>query len=184
MASDIITRNVDNYTIAQRRRDGYVNLTAIAKASGKRLNNYTRSKATKAFLDKVKKETGVYPIITIRSGRNEDRGTWGTLEVAERVRIWATGKSKSSHRYESYHREQLAKRLKGETEVSTLAGNCDVVTHKYAIEVKEARRWKSAIGQAQVYAYFLKKKPGIYLIGQVPEECQEICEFLQIKIFE
>lgn len=95
MASDIITRNVDNYNIAQRRRDGYVNLTAMAKASGKRINNYLRNRTTKDFIAELSAVTRISAtelVQVIRGGIPEEQGTWGHPLVATHCGQWCSAK--------------------------------------------------------------------------------------------
>lgn len=163
----------------------WVNVTAITKAYGKKFNNFYRLKSTKFLLDSLEEKYGSPQLIIVQGGIPEKQGSWASNEIAEAVLRWASfPKGERNERFEAHHREKLAKKLNGKTEVSTPVGNCDVVTKIYAIEVKEYRGWKSAIGQAQVYAYYLQKKPAIHLIGNVSPECREVCSYLGVEIIE
>ncbi|MBD1935627.1 MULTISPECIES: KilA-N domain-containing protein [Cyanophyceae] len=165
--------------------NNWVNLTEIAKASGRRFNDFHRLKSSEALLDKLELKHGTPQIIVIQGGTPEIQGSWGSPELAEFVMRWADSpKSANSYRFEAYHKEILAAKLGGDCCVWTPAGECDVVTKKYAIGVKEYRSWKHAIGQAQTYAYYLKKTPAIYLIGTPPNTCREVCQYLKVAIIE
>lgn len=63
---------------------------------------------------------------------------------------------------------QLAAREGGECEVRTLVGFIDVLTPKVLYEVKEARGWKSALGQVLAYGRsYPDRKLCLYLYGTV-----------------
>lgn len=142
---------------------------------------------TQYLIDKLKIEIGLETLVIVfRGGDHVTRGTWAHPKVVELFEKWqSTPASKLRYRFEAWHREQLAQKYKGETEVETPAGDCDVVTRKYAIEVKDYKHWKSAIGQAQAYAFYLNKKPAIHLINGSPSvRCIEVCAHLGIKIID
>lgn len=82
------------------------------------------------------------------------------------------------------YRDVLAERLKGVCEVPTALGRCDVVTDAFAIEVKEAKSIKSAIGQALAYAAALKLKPAIAYYGEVGQEVLLLINSLGIELFD
>ena len=89
----IIAHSAHGILIGQRQKDGYINLTAMAKVSGKKLNNYLRMKSTKAFIDELSTVTRIRVDLltqTIASGPNEHRGTWGHPQVAIHCAQWCS----------------------------------------------------------------------------------------------
>ena len=109
----LISHQVENGLIHQRASDGYVNATAMCKASGKSIADYGRLVSTREFLKELSSETGI-PIselvLTIKGGDPELQGTWVHPDVAINlgqwcsprfavavsrwVREWVTGKNK------------------------------------------------------------------------------------------
>jgi hypothetical protein len=103
----IITREVNSTPIAQRVEDGYVNLTKMAKASGKLIADYLRLSSTKEFLEALSSDMG-FPIsasdealnnlgysgatlIQIKKGgANAEQGTWGSPQVAIHCAQWCS----------------------------------------------------------------------------------------------
>ena len=91
----IINHNVNGLQISQRREDGYLNLTQMAKANNKLIADYLRLDTTKAFIDKLSTVMGI-PIsgknglIQIRKGGNNKnaQGTWGHPKVAIHCAMW------------------------------------------------------------------------------------------------
>jgi hypothetical protein len=84
-------------------------------------------------------------------------------------------------------RDKLAKQLNGEVEVRTDAGLIDVLTEDEVIEVKEASKWKSAIGQVIAYGYFFTDKTKrIHLFGDINkgnfDAALKICKENNIKM--
>ena len=55
----MIIHDVNGLQIGQRREDGYINLTKMAKANNKKINDYLRLDTTKAFLDELSTVTGI-----------------------------------------------------------------------------------------------------------------------------
>jgi hypothetical protein len=55
----IIVHEANGLQVGQRREDGYINLTKMAQANGKKLNDYLRLETTKAFLDELSTVTGI-----------------------------------------------------------------------------------------------------------------------------
>ena len=65
--------------VQQRVGDGYINATAMCKAAGKLLNDYTRLGSTREFLAALAGSTGIpvdQLVRMILTGPNEQRGTW------------------------------------------------------------------------------------------------------------
>ena len=76
-----IDHMAENKIISQRITDGYVNATALCKAAGKKINNYTRLATTKAFVLELSPVTGIRAtglIQQIQGGSSHLQGTWGT----------------------------------------------------------------------------------------------------------
>jgi hypothetical protein len=61
-------------------------------------------------------------------------------------------------------KQKHAKRVKGRIEyVIPGIGVCDIVSDKYAIEVKSYTQWKHGMGQAQAYAIGTARQPVLHL---------------------
>ena len=109
----VIPHKIENALINQRALDGYVDATAMCKASGKEFGHYYENKTTKAFLAELSTVIGIpitQPVYRIQGGRAELQGTWVHPDVAinlgqwcspkfavavsQWVREWITGKSK------------------------------------------------------------------------------------------
>lgn len=112
----LIPHEVDGEIVRQRAVDGYINATAMCKATGKKFNDYTRLKTTQDFLRELSSATGI-PVAeliqTLMGGHPETQGTWVHPDVAinlgqwcspkfavavsQWVREWMTGKSKPAN---------------------------------------------------------------------------------------
>ncbi len=78
---------------------------------------------------------------------------------------------------EAWYRDRLAKKLNGKTEVSTPSGRIDILTKTEIIEVKNAKGWKSAIGQVKSYGrYYPNHRLRIHLFGQISKNKLEIIQ--------
>ena len=91
----LIKHEEEGYIIHQRIQDGYVNATAMCKATGKLWGHYYENKATKEFLDELSSVIGI-PITalvcTIRGGYPELQGTWIHPQVAINLGQWLSPK--------------------------------------------------------------------------------------------
>lgn len=84
-------------------------------------------------------------------------------------------KVKRAKRKENSYRNDLALELGGKKEVTTLAGNIDILTSQEVIEVKAVHCWKSALGQVLVYGdYYPSHKKRIHLFGETQESYLEV----------
>lgn len=93
----LILRNLDGSIVEQRRKDGYINATALAKAyeakSGKRrdVSSWLKNKKTKEDLLHLSVVTGI--VVTdlyqvFQGGNPEEQGTWIHPKLATRFGIW------------------------------------------------------------------------------------------------
>ena len=92
-SKSIISHEYNSVLIGQRVGDGYVNLTAMAKASGKLIADYLRLGTTKAFLEALSRSMGIpidRLIITVSTGPNSGRGTMGHPQVAIHCGQWCS----------------------------------------------------------------------------------------------
>lgn len=95
VVQEIISHTFNNITIAQRPIDGYINLTAMCKACGKRLSNYTRLDTTQAFLAELSTATHIRVselIQVVKGGFPELQGTFGHPYVAIQLAQWLSPK--------------------------------------------------------------------------------------------
>lgn len=87
----LVQYELEQETIHQRVRDGYVNATAMCKAAGKQFNDYSRLKTSAPFFDALAGSTGIpvdQLIHTTMTGPNELRGTWVHPQVAIHLAQW------------------------------------------------------------------------------------------------
>lgn len=79
-----------NGSIIQRRDDGFISLTQMCQANGKRIDHWKELKATKAYIQELQSE---YPESrVIESGRGGDGGTWGHPSLAINLARWISPK--------------------------------------------------------------------------------------------
>jgi hypothetical protein len=91
----LIDRNVDENIIQQRVMDGYINATALCKASNKSFADYSRLKNTEEFLNELSSDMGIPMsalIQQVRGGKPELQGTWVHPQVAINLAQWASAK--------------------------------------------------------------------------------------------
>lgn len=93
------------------------------------------------------------------SSARKRRREFGEVFIEEKRR---EKKLKSEHRRVC---EYLMRREGGKMEVPTYAGNIDVATGQYAIEVKPSEQWKHGLGQALAYSRASGLKPRLHLFG-------------------
>jgi phage anti-repressor protein len=98
----------------QRRKDGYVNATAMCKAAGKRMTHYLENDTTRAFVVELAAVAGIPAtdiFITKQGGIPQEQGTWlhpdaavhfgqwlsprFALAVSRWVREWMSGKDQT-----------------------------------------------------------------------------------------
>lgn len=92
---DLIHHESDGAVIDQRTGDGYINATALCKASGKLWSDYRRNATTVAFLAELEADMG-YPISdlvhSIKGGEPSLQGTWVHPQVAVNLGAWLSPK--------------------------------------------------------------------------------------------
>ena len=99
-------------------------------------------------------------------------------------------KKKYSNNYrisENKIRDKLHKKLRGQKEVITLAGNIDLLTTTEIIEIKKICNWKHALGQILVYsAYYPSHQKRIHLFGEVTRSYLDLviqhCDKFNVKV--
>jgi len=90
-----IDHMAENEVISQRVKDGYVNATAMCKAAGKKINDYTRLNTTTPFIYELSAATGIPAtelIQSISGGVPHLQGTWVHPQVAIHLAQWASPK--------------------------------------------------------------------------------------------
>ena len=86
-----IVRTWNGKIIRFRESDGYGSLTDMAAATGKKVQNWTRTESSKAYLEALSAiaHLSVDVLIdTVNGGINEKRGTWGHSKVCIRFAQW------------------------------------------------------------------------------------------------
>jgi len=95
LSLQLISHKIDNTLIYQRASDGYVNATAICKATGKDFYDYTRNKSTREFLQELSLETGIPVmelVVSVSGGAPQLQGTWVHPDVAIHLGQWCSPK--------------------------------------------------------------------------------------------
>lgn len=89
---EVIFHEWNEILIPLRVRDGYINGTAICKATGKRMGHYLESSQTIEFLHGLSDETGIPAdqlVQSRRGGVSELQGTWIHRRVGINLSMWA-----------------------------------------------------------------------------------------------
>ena len=80
----------DNYQLEYREDDGFINITNLCKAGGKKFNDWNRLDKTKRFLDVLSATTGI-PVVKLlkqEQGGNGERHTWAHPQVSINIAQW------------------------------------------------------------------------------------------------
>ena len=89
----IVPRSFNGIDIGQRTRDGYINATAMCKATNKLLADYLRLSSTKSYLEGLSVDMGI-PISVLvqiqKGGKSGDQGTWVHPEIAVDIGQWCS----------------------------------------------------------------------------------------------
>ena len=80
----------DSYQLEYREEDGYVNITNLCKAGGKKFNHWNSIDKTKRFLDVLSSTAGipVFELLKQEQGGNGERHTWSHPQVAINIAQW------------------------------------------------------------------------------------------------
>jgi len=88
-----ITRDFNGTQIRQRKSDGFLDATAMCKATGKLFGHYKTLESTQAFLSALSTDIG-YPISeliqSVKGGHPENQGTWVHPQVAINLAQWCS----------------------------------------------------------------------------------------------
>lgn len=90
MTSSIVSRSFASVGIRIRQDDRYVCLTDMAKASGKKTNDWHRTKEAKDFISALSDDTGipVSSLTEITIGKGKDQGTFAHPLIAYQFAQW------------------------------------------------------------------------------------------------
>jgi len=80
----------DNYQLEYREEDGYINITNLCKAGGKKFNHWNSIDKTKRFLDVLSATAGipVAELLKQEKGGNGETSTWAHPQVAINISQW------------------------------------------------------------------------------------------------
>lgn len=93
----IIRRELNGHIVPQRQVDGYINLSKLCEAGGKKLADWNKLKSTKAYLEALSSDMNI--LISSTDGSNAlivytnargEQSTWGHPEVAVDVGKWVS----------------------------------------------------------------------------------------------
>lgn len=91
----LVKYEIEHKIIHQRVKDGFINATAMCKATSKQWNDYWRLKGTPEYLHELSSETGV-PVSglvqSIKGGVPDMQGTWVHPQVAIHLAQWLSPK--------------------------------------------------------------------------------------------
>lgn len=90
---DLIPHDYRGELIGQRAKDGYINATAMCKASGREFKHYRENRTTKDFLNELSAEVGIPTselVQSISGGVPGHQGTWVHPQVAINLAQWAS----------------------------------------------------------------------------------------------
>ena len=166
MATQLISRDFHGATIRQRPGDGYLDATAMCKATGKLFKDYRRLKTTQEYLEvfSLKRSIPTSRIIEIKPGRYG--GSWIHPEMLNHFTTWVN--QTPSAQPEKTIQSRLQSELGGKIEVKTPAGTIDLLTDNKIIEIKMVKSWKAALGQVLIYGeYYPNHLKRIHLFGKI-----------------
>jgi hypothetical protein len=100
VSEDVIKKEIqslklkDNYQLEYRDEDGYINITNLCKAGGKKFNHWNSNDKTKRFLQVLSLEAGIPVTSLIKIGSGHKIGntniseTWAHPQVAINIAQW------------------------------------------------------------------------------------------------
>ncbi|NES17850.1 MAG: KilA-N domain-containing protein [Symploca sp. SIO3E6] len=180
------SRNIPGSQV--RRRNGLISLTDMWRVSGS-----AKSRAPSPWLRQQQTQLLVKSLQSqfwgeiAYSKRGKNGGTFAIDELA--FKYWEY--LNSGHRVrltEKSVQKRLAKALgKVKREVSTLAGNIDLLTERELIEVKSIKSWKFAVGQVLIYGQsYPHHQKRIHLFGEATPDflsmIRSYCTPLDIEV--
>lgn len=92
MDSAIVNAGEFNGISIGQRADGYVNITAMAKATGKRVDNWMRLDETTSFLSEFSLDPEYAGVLAIDPKQGRNGGTWVHPDVAIQFAQWVSPK--------------------------------------------------------------------------------------------
>ena len=180
------SRNIPGSQV--RRRNGLISLTDMWRVSGSPKNRtpspWLRRQHTQLLVKSLQSQ--FWGEIAY-SKRGKNGGTFAIDELA--FKYWEY--LNSGHRArltEKSVQKRLAKTLgKVQREVSTLAGNIDLLTERELIEVKSVKSWKFAVGQVLIYGQsYPNHQKRIHLFGEATPDflsmIRSYCTPLDIEV--
>ena len=81
---------LNNTEVIYRKEDGFIDVTELCKAGGKRYNNWYQNDKTNMFLNVLSATTGIPVVILTKQeqGKNGERHTWAHPQVAINIAQW------------------------------------------------------------------------------------------------
>ena len=82
---------INDYHLVYRKKDGFVDVTNLCKAGGKKYNDWNRLEKTQAFLRVLSGSAGIPADLLIQSvtgGNCKNQGTWVHPQVAINIAQW------------------------------------------------------------------------------------------------
>lgn len=185
--SSLIIREFQGKSIRQRK-DGYLSLTDMAQAKGKRYSDWARLDSTKILIQKVAEKYQIpldQVIISCKGGIPENQGTWALEEVALVFHNWCL-RSFSIKQTEKSVQKRLQRKLGGDIEVMVPSGSIDLLTITEIIEIKKASKWKEGVGQLMIYGQdYPSHTKRLHIFGKTSGSFQRMveryCKPLNIK---
>lgn len=109
------------------------------------------------------------------------------LSLTSLLNFSANIEGKVNFNLEKFYQAELHRKLGGLMEVNVPCGRIDLLTNSHIWEVKFAKDYKAAIGQALCYSvYKTGYKPGIALIGKLSKRSKNIveqcCKALKVEL--
>ena len=90
--SNLINFDYNGQTIQKRDSDGYINLTQMCQANGKRIDKYLKSKRTQEYIESLERspQMGGSPLESVKGGDSREltQGTWGHPLIAIDLARW------------------------------------------------------------------------------------------------
>lgn len=75
-----------NGTVIQRREDGFINLTQMCQANGKRLDVWRKAKGTNAYIEAL--QANYHHLVVVETVEGSSGGTWGHPSLAINLARW------------------------------------------------------------------------------------------------